>query len=75
MSSPLLVGVFAVAAAVTWIAGVQLSKATDAIDRRYGLGEALGGVILLASRRHIAGDRDHGHSGRGRATSVWPPAT
>jgi cation:H+ antiporter len=48
LSSPLLVGVFAAAAAVTWIAGVQLSKATDAIDRRYGLGEALGGVILLA---------------------------
>jgi cation:H+ antiporter len=33
---------------VTWIAGIGLSRSTDAIDRRYGLGEALGGVILLA---------------------------
>jgi cation:H+ antiporter len=32
----------------TWIAGTALSKSTDTIDRAYGLGEALGGVILLA---------------------------
>src|SRR6202007_1479055 len=32
----------------TWIAGIALSKTTDVIDRRFGLGEALGGVILLA---------------------------
>ena len=35
-------------AAATWVAGTALSKTTDVIDRRFGLGEALGGVILLA---------------------------
>ncbi|MBV8080784.1 MAG: sodium:calcium antiporter [Actinobacteria bacterium] len=48
LSTPLLVAVFAAGAAATWIAGVFLSKATDALDARYGLGDALGGVILLA---------------------------
>jgi cation:H+ antiporter len=36
------------AAAATWVAGLYLSKATDALDDRLGLGEALGGMILLA---------------------------
>jgi len=31
-----------------WLAGVQLSKTTDAIDSRFGLGQALGGIIFLA---------------------------
>jgi cation:H+ antiporter len=35
-------------AAATWVAGTALSKTTDVIDRRFGLGEALGGVVLLA---------------------------
>jgi len=39
---------FAAAAVATWIAGTALSKTTDVIDRRFGLGEALGGVVLLA---------------------------
>lgn len=30
------------------MAGISLSKTTDVIDRRFGLGEALGGMILLA---------------------------
>jgi cation:H+ antiporter len=42
------VGIFGAAAAATWIAGISLSRATDEIDRHFGLGEALGGVILLA---------------------------
>jgi cation:H+ antiporter len=42
-----LLGLFAAAAVVTWVSGIQLSKATDALDRRLGLGEALGGLILL----------------------------
>ncbi len=46
-STGALIGVFAVAAAATWIAGVVLSDATDVIDDRFGLGEALGGMILL----------------------------
>ena len=48
MSSPLLVLAFAAAGAATWVAGIALSKATDALDARLNLGEALGGMILLA---------------------------
>jgi len=48
VATPFLVLVFAVGVAVTWIAGVTLSKATDALDARLGLGEELGGMILLA---------------------------
>ena len=36
------------AGGATWVAGIALSKATDAIDARLNLGEALGGMILLA---------------------------
>ena len=36
------------AALATWVAGVNLAKATDLLDDRYGLGEALGGMILLS---------------------------
>jgi cation:H+ antiporter len=45
---PGLILVFLVAAVATWIAGTYLSKATDALDERLRLGDALGGVILLA---------------------------
>ncbi len=48
LSSPLLVVVFAAGAVATWIAGTALSKTTDVLDRRFGFGEALGGVVLLA---------------------------
>ena len=48
LASPLLLLVFAAAAAATWAAGVALSKTTDALDTRLGLGEDLGGIILLA---------------------------
>ncbi|GAP66158.1 sodium/calcium exchanger membrane region [Mizugakiibacter sediminis] len=43
-----LLGIFAVAAAAVWYAGIYLSDATDALAARFGLGEALGGMILLA---------------------------
>ena len=43
-----LLGIFAVAAGAIWIAGVQLSNTTDILSQRLGLGQALGGVILLA---------------------------
>lgn len=39
---------FAAGGVVTWIAGVRLSGATDALDNRLGLGEALGGLVLLS---------------------------
>jgi len=45
---PVLGGVFIVSAGAIWFAGIQLSKTTDEIDSRFGLGEALGGLILLA---------------------------
>src|SRR4051794_9916194 len=35
-------------AAIIWVAGVKLSDTTDVLAVRFGLGEALGGVILLA---------------------------
>ena len=48
LATPLLLIVFAAAAGATWIAGVALSKTTDALDVRLGFGEALGGIVLLA---------------------------
>jgi cation:H+ antiporter len=48
LASAVLVLIFAAAAAATWVAGVTLSKATDALDARLGLGEELGGILLLA---------------------------
>ena len=40
--------VFVVGAIATWLAGIVLSKTTDALDVRLGLGEELGGLLLLA---------------------------
>jgi cation:H+ antiporter len=40
--------VFLAAAAAVWLAGVRLSDSTDVLASRFGLGEALGGLILLA---------------------------
>jgi cation:H+ antiporter len=48
LATPLLVVVFVAAAAATWVAGVALSKTTDALDRRFRLGDAIGGLVLLA---------------------------
>jgi cation:H+ antiporter len=48
LATPWLVVVFVVGAAATWAAGVTLSKSTDALDARLGLGDDLGGIILLA---------------------------
>ncbi|MEO6997989.1 MAG: sodium:calcium antiporter [Terracoccus sp.] len=44
----LLVVMFVGAAAVVWVAGIQLSKTTDVLDARLHLGSALGGLIVLA---------------------------
>jgi cation:H+ antiporter len=43
-----LVGVFVIAAAAIWYAGIRLVDATDILDERWNLGEVLGGAILLA---------------------------
>ena len=47
-SDPILIVIFAIGAAASWVAGVYLSKTTDALDDRLHIGEALGGMILLA---------------------------
>src|SRR5436305_438354 len=44
----LLISIFVMGAAAVWLAGVQLSNTTDLIDSRFGLGQALGGLIFLA---------------------------
>ena len=48
LSSPALIAIFVAGGVATWLAGVLLSRATDALDDRLHLGEALGGLILLA---------------------------
>jgi cation:H+ antiporter len=40
--------VFALAAGAVWVAGIRLSDTTDVLLERFGLGQALGGLILLA---------------------------
>ena len=45
---PALLLFFAGAAVATWIAGVWLAKATDVLDDRFGLGETIGGMVLLS---------------------------
>lgn len=48
LSLPVLLATFAVAAGIIWWAGIKLSNTTDVLAHRFGLGDALGGVILLA---------------------------
>lgn len=45
---PVLLLIFVGAAAVIWVAGIQLSDQTDVLSTRLHLGSALGGLILLA---------------------------
>jgi cation:H+ antiporter len=48
LSLPVLLLIFVGAAALVWVAGVRLSNTTDVLSMRLGLGEALGGLIMLA---------------------------
>ena len=48
LATPLLALIFIAGGVATWIAGTSLSRTTDSLDNRFGLGEALGGLILLA---------------------------
>ncbi|HET8751530.1 MAG TPA: hypothetical protein VFM43_03275 [Gaiellaceae bacterium] len=48
LASPFLLLIFLAAAAATWMTGMALSKTTDALDARLGLGDELGGLILLS---------------------------
>ena len=43
-----LIPIFIIAAAAVWFAGIQLSNTTDCFDSRFGLGEAIGGLIFLS---------------------------
>jgi cation:H+ antiporter len=43
-----LILIFAAAAGAIWFAGIELSNTTDVLANRLHLGEALGGLILLA---------------------------
>src|SRR6478672_13158598 len=43
-----LLAVFVASGGAIWVAGVQLSRQTDVLSTRLGLGAALGGLILLA---------------------------
>ncbi|HLX20096.1 MAG TPA: hypothetical protein VKR23_08075 [Gaiellaceae bacterium] len=48
LSSALLLLIFLGGAAATWAAGMMLSKTTDALDARLGLGDDIGGLIFLS---------------------------
>lgn len=48
LSLPVLLLIFAAAAAAIWVAGIQLSNQTDVLSVRLHLGSALGGLVLLA---------------------------
>jgi len=48
LSLPLLAVIFVAAAAAIWVAGIQLSDQTDVLSERLHLGDALGGLVLLA---------------------------
>ena len=47
-SLPILILIFVVGAAAVWFAGIQLSSTTDVMSSRFGMGQALGGLIFLA---------------------------
>jgi len=46
--TPWLIVIFLAGTAATWQAGIRLSKSTDALDKRFDLGDAVGGTVLLA---------------------------
>jgi cation:H+ antiporter len=48
LALPIVLLIFAGAAALVWMAGIRLSDTTDVLSFRLGLGQALGGLILLA---------------------------
>ncbi|MEX8548686.1 MAG: sodium:calcium antiporter [Mucilaginibacter sp.] len=48
LSFPLLAGIFIIAAVAIWFSGIKISDTTDVLSKHFGLGEALGGLIILA---------------------------
>jgi cation:H+ antiporter len=45
---PFLIVIFCAAAGAVWVAGIHLSNTSDVLSHRLHLGEALGGLLLLA---------------------------
>ncbi|MEO8819340.1 MAG: sodium:calcium antiporter [Ginsengibacter sp.] len=48
LSLLLLLGIFITAGVAIWISGIHLSKSTGFLSKHFGLGDAMGGMILLA---------------------------
>jgi cation:H+ antiporter len=48
MSLLSLITIFVTASTLVWFAGIKLSETTDLIDARFGIGDALGGMIFLS---------------------------
>ena len=48
LALPAWLGIFTLAAAVVWLAGIKIADVTDVLDERFDLGEAMGGMVLLA---------------------------
>ncbi len=54
----LLAGISVAGGVAIWISGIYLSNTVDALSKRLGLGQALGGMILLAlAKNHKATTR------------------
>ena len=48
LSTLVLILIFLAAAVAIWIAGIRITYATDFIAEHLGLGQAFGGLVLLA---------------------------
>jgi cation:H+ antiporter len=48
LSLPVILALFGLCAIAIWFAGIKLSRTADILSTHFGLGEALGGMILLA---------------------------
>jgi cation:H+ antiporter len=48
LSLPVNIGVFLAGAAIVWLAGTKVTHFTDAIARRFGIGQAAAGILILA---------------------------
>lgn len=62
MSFGALFAIFIAAAGATWVAGLVLSKATEILDDRLGLGDAVGGPLWFAHPNAHAQYSDVGRS-------------
>jgi cation:H+ antiporter len=47
MNIGITLGIFVASALITWVAGIWLTRTTDAIDSKFKLGSAFGGLLIL----------------------------